>query len=190
MALIGLVFHFVTLCLGAQAEFDGRRLSPMIDYLRAPTESAFERNQRSYTAYRSIEDTSPEEYLPTDIPDHASGRHVASRIVQHSAQSILESKSFRRSGLGQRAAAVDKKMSTNIQTLPGSKPLEFRVKAAQTMASVRYAGFGQTVVSYRLYDQAVLVEMSGQIMRGVRIVADHLDSPEEKAGKLSLRWTW
>jgi len=190
MVRISLPSQIVAFCFATACAAQEISLMPHIDYLRAPLLSPFELHQQNLTVVNPYRELEPEDFIPVDIPNRSSGRNVASRIAQHSAQSLLESKAFRRSQLGRSAESIDSKVRTDISPSSGGAPLEFRVKATQTMASIRYAGFGQTVVSYRLYDQAVLVEISGILSKRVRIVADHLDSPDEKAGKISLRWTW
>ena len=169
-------------------------LGPDIDYQRPPRSIMeqpgwWQDRARDY-AERQFQ---VGDYIPTDIQAYSSGRQVASKIAAQTARNLIDSEQFRKTSVGASAAAVDSRFKGGVKVQSPDKTnhsLEFNLRATQTKASVRYVGYGETTVSYNLFTQALQVEVSKALNNRIRVVADHLDSPEEQTERLSLRWSW
>jgi len=130
-------------------------------------------------------------YLPERAPVNSSDRE-GQRLATRTAQNYLQKEWLDQTQFGQSTRAIEQKISGGVSARTGQTQhrVDFRVRATQTQASVRYVGFGQTVVSYNAFNQALQAEMSHNLYGEVELVADYLESPEEVTERLSLRWTW
>lgn len=181
------VFAFAVVGMGALAHPLSRKYS----YLSPPPKTLIEEFADLTPYARAPAAARLTGYLPERAPLQATGRDGV-KLATRTAQNYVQKEWLDQTEIGQSTKKIESRVSGGVSARTGQTQhrLDFRLRATQTQASVRYVGFGQTVVSYNAYNQALQGEMSQTLFGDVQLVADYLNSPEETTERISLRWTW
>lgn len=131
-----------------------------------------------------------------DLKPTNDGGFVATRILDHSLSSWLNSEAVRNSSIGRTAHQFEETMEGDL-SFGGSRPdsvhhsLKFSMKAAQTRAELEYNGITKAQVTYNIAQSATNLEIREDIpFLGTELVFNHLTSPEDTRRTVSFRWDW
>lgn len=198
----------ILLLLGLNKAYAEFKFSPEINYLKPALSQ--EINLNEWARLKAIfletendrEEFQWEDVTPVGVASDHEGRKVASVMITRGAEQMVSSKAFQNSALGAGTKSIDKSLSTKSTSTTSTtssprtdttttKPrVEMQMRSVQGKASVHYHGLADTAVTYHLYNQSLHAEASRLISKDLRVVLDHLESPEDKVERLSLRWSW
>ncbi|MCB0386020.1 MAG: hypothetical protein KDD43_11555 [Bdellovibrionales bacterium] len=133
-------------------------------------------------------------YIPTNIAASSDTTYVATRILTHSVGTFLESPELRKTSVGYAAYTLNESMNTQVSFRPEGSEIKhnirFQVKAAETLAAVKYEGYLNAKLAYRLDNSTLDFEMTKSIDPATTLVFNHSDVPGETKDLLSLRWVF
>lgn len=132
-----------------------------------------------------------EDYIPTRLPASSNdGRLIAGRVVRHSLQTWVDNENRNNSALKQSARQVDNAASqeVNFSTAPNHK-VDFRIKAFQDLAALRYHGPVKASFYYYMSEQAATVEIT-QEMWGKTFFLTHIENYLGSTDTAGVRWTF
>jgi hypothetical protein len=185
------VFQIATVftwSIAAQATVWSREFS----YLHPPKEDFLLRFQRVARMHRPSLATRLGTYLPSSAEGPQRGP-AGSRFAVRTAQKLVEEEFINHSPIGDTTRAIDRNFKGEVSVGDANEThhsLDFQLKTAQTRASLRYIGFGETIFSYDLYQQAFHIEMTQDLSGRSSLVLNHMIENEETRDQLSIRWTW
>jgi hypothetical protein len=155
------------------------------DYSNIPmVHSLREMNQRDIAALIPM----------TSLHDGEDGGRVATKILAQSLNSFLKSDTVKNSGVGKTAASVERSVNTNV-AMGGEDPgstkhtLNFKMKATDARAVLRYEGFADAQVSYEV-GQEFKVSMFQKLNNQAQLVFDSIAKSQESIQKVSLNLTF
>jgi hypothetical protein len=144
---------------------------------------------------RTIRSEDIAKFIPSDMTPSSSGGYVATRILDHSLQTIFKSPELRRSELGRSAQKLESVMETDVSFGGGEKgdvkhSVKFKMKPVQAKAQLDYTGYVNAQLSYQIQDQSMNLEVFEKVASNTDLVLTHNDSHVETRDMLSLRWNW
>ena len=135
-----------------------------------------------------------ENYIPTNLAPSADTTYVATRIISHSVGKWLESPHLRRTSFGSAAYQINESMNTRVSFRADDSDLkhdvQFQVRAAETVAAIKYEGYLNAQLAYRLDNKNANFEVTKSLDGEATLVFNHSDVPGEKKDLLSLRWVF
>jgi len=141
------------------------------------------------------------EVIPTTIRPTNDAGEVGTQIVDYSVNNFLNSPMVRNTSLGKTATKVEKTMQADVALgtptvdengKPGIQhKLNFAMQPAQALAQVKYSGFLNANLNYRVNNQELNVEMKRRLDHATEVIVQAATSPAMGSlSRLSLRWDW
>jgi hypothetical protein len=133
-----------------------------------------------------------ENYIPMSLAATDDGDEVAARILAHSLGRVLESPHLRHTGLGYAVYTLNESVNGQV-TFGGDNSgvrhqLRFQLKAAETLAQIKYQGYVDAKLAYRFDNRTLDFEMVKSMGQQTSVVFNHSDVPGEVKDLVSLRW--
>lgn len=133
-----------------------------------------------------------ENYIPLSLAATDDGDEVAARILAHSLGKIFESPHLRRTGFGYAVYTINESVNGQV-TFGGDgsgvrHQLRFQLKAAETLAQIKYQGYLDAKLAYRIDSRTLDFEMVKSVGQQTSVVFNHSDLPGEVKDLVSLRW--
>lgn len=128
-------------------------------------------------------------YIPYNrLSENETWDRVAAKIAKHSLQNFLDSEENQRNiPLVSSAQKVDSKISAELQT--DKHKFRFRVKPAQTTASLTYSGLFEAALSYDVVDSETRFEMAKAIGKKT-LSLSHSKTVDETRDMLAIAWSF
>jgi hypothetical protein len=167
-------------------------LAPTPDFSRGMDASYIQPMQSN----QDIREEDVEKVIPKDLTPTSSTSEVASKIIDHSVSSYLNSPTVKNSSLGQATTKIDKSMSGNM-SVGGSDPasiqhnFKFEMQAAQTKAVMAYTGYTNAEITYKASESTLDLQVHEKVaMLGTQLVYNHTIKPADTRDIVSLKWVW
>jgi hypothetical protein len=138
----------------------------------------------------------PSEIIPLDMHPTNNSSEIFSQVADRSMKTIMNSKTVRKSYLGQTATIVEKKMKQAVIIGASDDPeavqhkLNFNHQAFQATAQVEYTGVTNAALKYKIDESKLALELFEKVATGQDLVVSHSISPSDNLSQVSYRWNF
>lgn len=118
---------------------------------------------------------------------------VGLKVMTHSIQSYIEEQKEEETGQDNPSRKVGDVFESNIEFLRDTEfkqNISFRVKAAESTASVRYRGITDASVNYIIGKDAVRMDVMESLIPGMALMYSYLSAHDESRHTVSMNFSW
>lgn len=132
--------------------------------------------------------------IPLSLQPTENMSDVMKKIADRSTGTLLNSKSFRESSVGQTTTKVENTMKKEV-VIHSDEPtavqhkINFNYQAFQSEARVQYTGFANASMIYKVSEESLGLEVAEPVGHQ-DLVVSHKVSPQDKFSQVSLRWSF
>ncbi len=132
--------------------------------------------------------------IPLSLQPTQNMTDVVNKIADRSTSTLLNSKTFRESSVGQTTTKVENTLKKEV-VIQSDEPravqhkFNFNYQAFQSEARIQYTGYANASMTYKVSEETLGLEVAEPIGHQDLIVS-HKVSPQDKFSQVSLRWSF
>lgn len=136
----------------------------------------------------------PTDVIPLSLQPTQNMSDVMNKIADRSTSTLLNSKTFRESLVGQTTTKVENTLKKEV-VIQSDEPkavqhkFNFNYQAFQSEARIQYTGYANASMTYKVSEESLGLEIAEPIGHQDFIVS-HKVSPQDKFSQVSLRWSF
>lgn len=136
-----------------------------------------------------------EDFIPTYLSPSSDEDYVASKIIFHSLNHLIDSPRFRRTSIGKAAATLDQTLNPQFTISSSGKDqikhqVQFEVRPEQSQASIKYRGYIQAQLAYQVENKMIGFEMSQTLDSNTRVAFNHNMLAGQVTDTVTLNWSF
>lgn len=137
--------------------------------------------------------------IPTQYSEDESSQHVVNRILQNSANAILNSSVIQKSFLMKTAKQVEdttkvdvsiKQEGRNTASQETEHKFKFDVQALKGLANVKYSGLFDSKIEYQATNGAMIVSLEEHLSGNSKIALSHSKDSHQSLQMLQYQISW